>query len=186
MLANDNYLSYIIRQRRTIHSFQNVKVDDSLIAEAVDVARWAPNHKLTEPWRVILIRDNVAAKIVSINTELVRIKRGDRTAEIKQERWSKVPNWMAITSAIGDSEMRTKENYAATCCFVQNMTLYLWSKDVGVKWSSGPVISSPEVMELLEVNPATEDLIGIFWYGKAAEVKPSSRKRSTEIISSVG
>ena len=185
MLSNDNYLSYIIRQRRTIHQFTPEKIDQSIVAEAVDVARWAPNHKLTEPWRVIIIGDEAARKIVDINTELVRIKRGDTSAEYKRQRWSEVPNWLAITSLISEDELRTKEDYAATCCFAQNLTLYLWSKNIGVKWSSGPVIRSAEVYELLDVDEEKEDLIGIFWYGHPADVKPSTRRKSVELISSV-
>ena len=39
----------LIRSRRTIHDFREEPAPSDLARKALDLARWAPNHHLTEP-----------------------------------------------------------------------------------------------------------------------------------------
>ena len=43
----------LIRHRRSVFpkDYTGEKVDDSIVLEILENANWAPNHKLTEPWR---------------------------------------------------------------------------------------------------------------------------------------
>ena len=41
----------LVRARRTIHDFRKESAPPALVRKALDLARWAPNHHLTEPWR---------------------------------------------------------------------------------------------------------------------------------------
>ena len=182
MRPDENYLSYIISDRRTIHSFTAEVVDPSIVSAAVNCARWAPNHKMTEPWRVIMVGPQTASKIVDLNTRLVSEKRGGKSAASKRARWAAVPNWLAITSAKSADAVRTKEDYAATCCFIQNLSLYLWSKRIGVKWTTGAVTRYNDVYELLDVDPEKEDVVGLLWYGYPSEVQRTAKRQSAEQI----
>ena len=184
MTPDENYLSYIIRSRRTTHTFSPEKIPEEIVVSAVDCARWAPNHKLTEPWRVILLGEETAASVVELNTRLVREKRGDRSAEIKKERWGSVPNWMAVLSKRSEDPVRTREDYAATCCFIHNLSLYLWSKGIGVKWTTGPVARYDDIYELLRVDPVDVKLVALLWYGYPEDEKQSHRQLSAEDIMS--
>ena len=50
-MTNDlKNIASTIRSRRTVKQFTNKNVDSDLILKAIDLARWAPNHHLTEPW----------------------------------------------------------------------------------------------------------------------------------------
>lgn len=44
-------LEEALRTRRTHKAYGDEPVDADTIAELVELARWAPNHHLTEPWR---------------------------------------------------------------------------------------------------------------------------------------
>jgi nitroreductase len=44
-------LEQAIRTRRTIKVFGDEPVDPGVLAELVELATWAPNHHLTNPWR---------------------------------------------------------------------------------------------------------------------------------------
>ena len=44
-----------IRTRRTHKAFRPESVDRSQLEEILDLARWAPNHNLTNPWRFRVI-----------------------------------------------------------------------------------------------------------------------------------
>ena len=44
-----------IRSRRSIDLFEPDPPGTERLLEAIDLARWAPNHRLTEPWRFIVL-----------------------------------------------------------------------------------------------------------------------------------
>jgi nitroreductase len=44
-------LEQAIRTRRTVKVFGDEPVDPAVMAELIELATWAPNHHLTNPWR---------------------------------------------------------------------------------------------------------------------------------------
>ena len=52
--------------RRTAYSFTDEAIDDDVVARALDAMRWAPNHKLTQPWRVILVGPQTRGAIAAV------------------------------------------------------------------------------------------------------------------------
>jgi nitroreductase len=44
-----------IKNRRTIHEFRSDPIAEQTLWQILDAARWAPNHRLTEPWRLTII-----------------------------------------------------------------------------------------------------------------------------------
>lgn len=173
-------INQVISERRTIHQFIHGNLPDkSLILNALECACWAPNHHLTQPWHFYLLGPETSDAIVQLNTELVKKKKGETAARIKSERWSKMPGWLVLTCNKSDNEIRMREDYAACCCAAQNMMLYLWQEGVGVKWTTGDVIMENQFYELIRVNPDTEFVVGLFWYGYA-EVIPSISRNPFE------
>ena len=74
------------------------------------------------------------------------------------------------------------EDYAACCCAAQNLMLYLWSLDIGVKWSTGGVIKHPDFSQIVGMDPQQETPVGLFWYGYAQDVPVTVRKHGEEKI----
>lgn len=172
----------IIRTRRTINFFGPGLPPEDLILEAIDLARWAPNHNLTEPWRFYLLSENTKSTIVELNADLVARDKGARAADLKRKRWSEIPGWLVVTSLKSSNELRTREDYAATCCAVYAMCLHLWSRGVGTKWTTGAVTRDPRFYEAIWTDPVVEQVVGLIWYGYAAEVPVSTRKPVSEIV----
>ena len=168
-------LADLLRGRRTIHLFEKTPVSRSLILEAIDVARWAPNHKLTEPWRFYLVGPDTATKIAHLNSEIATKKRGEKIGQAKLKRWLSMPNWLVVTCSKSDDNIREREDFAACCCAVQNMSIFLWNQGVGMKWASGSVTRDPRIFELLDIDPAREFIVGLFWYGYPAEIPTTDR-----------
>lgn len=175
-------LTDLLRTRRTIHEFNDRLPDASLIRAAVEHARWAPNHYRTEPWRFYLIERGVGLKIAMLNAELVRAKSGEDAAQKKLQRWCAMPGWLAVTCAKNADDAREREDYAACCCAVQNLMLYLWAYGVGMKWGTGKVTRDIRFLELLGADPAQEFVVGLFWYGYPAEVPAQARRPVEEIL----
>lgn len=172
----------VIRQRRTIHLFRTDVPPRELVLEAIDLARWAPNHRVTEPWRFHLLGPETAAQIVDLNAQLVAAKSGAEAGTKKRQQWSEVPGWMIVTSSRSSDSMLETEDYAATCCAIQNLTLFLWSRGVGVKWTTGNVTRHSEFFRILNINPDERRVVGMLWYGYPAEIPDQTRKPVTEIV----
>lgn len=172
----------VIRDRRTINFFKPDLPPRELVLEGIEAARWAPNHHLTEPWRFYLLSDPVKAQIVELNGRLVAEAKGEAAGRAKRERWQGIPGWLAVTCARSSDELRQREDYAACCCAVQNLALYLWSRGVGLKWTTGAVTRTDEFYDLIWVDPAVETVVGLFWYGYPDEVPVSVRRPVAEIL----
>lgn len=172
----------IIRDRRTINFFKPEIPPRNALLEGIEAARWAPNHHLTEPWRFYLLSEHIKQQIVDLNARMVAEDRGEQAGREKRERWSRIPGWLAVTCIRSRDELRQKEDYAACCCAVQNLALYLWSRGIGMKWTTGPVTRSDEFYDLIWVDPVVEEVVGLFWYGYPDEVPVSVRKPVPEIL----
>lgn len=173
----------LIRDRRTIHSFRPDPIPDSLIETAIDLARWAPNHRHTEPWRFHLIGEQTRTRIVELNAELVEAKKGPEAAAAKRLRWSEVPGWLCVTCVESEDPIQRDEDYAACCCAIQNVALYLWSAGVGFKWTTGPVTRDRRLCSLLGFQPAEQRVVGLCWYGYPLLTPDQKRRDLGEVTS---
>ena len=71
-----------IRSRRTVKQFTNKNVDSDLILKAIDLARWAPNHHLTEPWHFYILNDSIIKKCIELIRVIVTEKKGEEIGRI--------------------------------------------------------------------------------------------------------
>ena len=74
--VSESPLAELIRGRRTINLFQPEPPPLATLLQAIELARWAPNHKHTEPWTFHLIGPQTAEKIVDLNAQLVAQAKG--------------------------------------------------------------------------------------------------------------
>ncbi len=171
----------LIRTRRTIHSFKPEQPAAELIEQAIELARWAPNHRLTEPWRFHVLGPQTIAAIVELNAQITAAKGGAEAANKKRQQWASVPSWVLVTCARNVDEILHHEDYAACCCAIQNFTIGLWSAGVGVKWTTGKVTRDPEFLKIVGVNPDERMVVGMLWLGYPQEIPLQARKSVDEI-----
>jgi nitroreductase len=169
-------LAAVLRARRSIDLFEPRVVDAGLLLEAIDLARWAPNHRLTEPWRFYLLGEETVAALIDLAAELDAAVKGERAGAARRLRLQAVPGFFVLTSQRSDDALLDRENYAACCCAVQNLLLYLWERGVGVKWTTGGTTRHARFYELLGIDATKEVVVGWFWYG-VPKVVPSQKRR---------
>ncbi|WP_437205014.1 nitroreductase family protein [Planctomicrobium sp. SH664] len=174
-------LAQLMRTRRTINDFKPDVPPRELVLQAIEVARWAPNHKMTEPWRFHLLGPETAHTVVELNTTLIAEKSGIEVAVKKRDRWAHVPGWLAVSVLRAADPVRETENYAAVSCAIQNLSLFLWSQGIGSKWSTGPVTRHPDFYRLLGIDPAQEQVAGLIWYGYPSFIPEMRRQSVSEI-----
>ena len=172
-----------VRTRRTIHVFEPKPVPSrEEVLSAIDLARWAPNHFVTEPWRFYLLGRTTAEAVAQLNASIVTQERGESAGRAKLERWLEIPGWLVVTCVRSDDEVRQQEDYAACCCAVQNLQLVLWSRGIGTKWTTGSVTQSKRFFEIIGFDREREKLVSMLWYGFPKDVPSTARKPVKEIL----
>ncbi|MGR8920774.1 MAG: nitroreductase family protein [Gammaproteobacteria bacterium] len=178
-------LNQLLRERRTVHDFTDAPVPAGALEAALEVARWAPNHHRTEPWRVYALGPRAQREIALLNADRVRAARGDRAAEVKLKRWLAMPGWFVMNVVRSDDPLRAQEDYAACCCAAQNLMLSLWGAGLGSKWTTGAVVRTPEFSDIVGFDPAAEDVVGLFWFGWPAAVGEQRRRPVEDFLTYV-
>ena len=172
----------VLRSRRSIDLFAPAAVPLHRLHEAIEVARWAPNHRLTEPWRFYLLGPATTRAVVDLAVEFEAAVKGERAGTARRARLEAVPGMFALTSRRSDDELLDREDYAACCCAAQNLMLYLWRQGIGVKWTTGGITRQPRFYDMLSVDSAKERVVGLFWYGVPKVVPTQKRRPVAEIV----
>jgi nitroreductase len=166
----------VIRARRSINKFKPDTPPLERVRAALELACWAPNHKLTEPWRYFLLGPDTAERVAVLNAEIVSAERGATVANSKLARWRAVPGTLVVTCVVAEDPLRAEEDYAACCCAIQNLQLALWADGIGTKWTTGAVTRDPRFFELLGIARDRYRVVGLIWYGYPDETPAMTRK----------
>lgn len=171
-----------IRGRRTIKLFLQTPVDRQIILDGIEVARWTPNHHLTQPWHFYLL----GAKAMKANVELIHQitaeKQDAAKAEFKAKAAENIPGWLVLTCKKNEDEVLQREDYASCCCAMQNLMLYLAEAGVGSKWATSAIAEDERFYKLLGIDRENEFIVGVLRYGYAKITPTQSRKDPSEII----
>lgn len=179
---NLRILAERIRSRRTTNLFLKQKVSKQLVLDAIELARWAPNHHLTEPWHFYLLGDEMKAASVELTRTIVTERKNAEIGEHKAKTAAAVPGWLLVTCSKTDDELTQREDYASCCCAVQNLLLYLSEAGVASKWSTGPITRDQRFFDLLGIDSAKEFVVSMIWYGYPKILPTQSRKDVGEIV----
>lgn len=172
-----------IRSRRTTKLFLRQKVSRQLVRDAIELARWAPNHHLTEPWHFYMLgAQKISACIELIGTLIREDKNDDELAAFKEQSAKAIPGWLLVTCKKSDDELLQREDYASCCCAIQNLTLYLSEAGVAAKWTTGLITRDKRLFSILDIDDEKEFVVGLIWYGYPKTLPTQSRKDVSAIL----
>lgn len=170
-----------IRSRRTTRLYLKQPVDQKLILDAIEVARWAPNHHLSEPWHFYVLGPEKIAASLDLTRTIVTERKGAEAGEFKARSHAEIPGWMVVTCDRSEDDLREQEDYASCACAIQNLMLYLSEAGVATKWATGPITRDPRYYEVLGINREACFIVGIIWYGYPKVTPEQSRCPVDEI-----
>jgi nitroreductase len=180
-----------IHTRRTIKDFKPDPVPDDVLERALNAGLWAQNHRLTEPWRFIVLgpatqqalaEAGAAAQLRTLAHDTDDTTRAKVQAAARQKVLSK-PLIVAVTYLLSGDSLQRREDYAATCCAIQNIQLAAWAEGLGMQWNTGKQTQQPQTYTLLGIDPADEEIAGFLYFGYPAIVpQPLRRKLLTEVM----
>jgi nitroreductase len=197
---NSNHLLNTIKSRRTCYQFlekSKYPVLFKSIQTCLEAAIYAPNHKLTQPWLFWLVSEPLQAKLAHIYADNRALKNTQTVLENKKlvyqkfykkafDKFMAIPSVVLVGQHLSNNKVTCKEDYAACACAIQNFQLMAWSLEIGVQWSTGPIISDQRTYGLLDIKAQDIDIIGALYLGNINEhylpTKSLKRKPLNEVF----
>ena len=124
-------LTEAIRTRRTHKAFKPKPVDRAVLDELFELARWAPNHNLTNPWRFRVVGPRA----------LERLKQaaGPEAAG----KLDRAPTLVVCSCALEGDEIRDEEDLHATACAAYIVLLAAHGRGLAGYWRTPAVMRTP-------------------------------------------
>src|SRR3954452_16178747 len=141
-----------IRTRRTHKAYRPEPVDRETLEEILDLARWAPNHNLTNPWRFRVIGPQAL--------ERLKEAAGPESAS----KLDRAPTLVVCSCALTGDQIQDEEDLLATACGAYIVLLAAHGRGLASYWRTPEVLRTPEGHAALAV-PDDERLIGLLHLG---------------------
>ena len=182
---SDTSVYEAVYNRRMAWRYKDEPVSRETIQRMLDAAVWAPNHRLTEPWRFFVMdKDSKTREKVAEITHEFSIGRGDapeRAAIVTSKVTA--PPWVVFAYSVpGRHDEETEENYASTVCACYIMSLVGQAEGLTVTWETGGPTRPTNLAETLGADPDWK-LVSLLCIGAPDESVGSKRTPAGEFTS---
>jgi nitroreductase len=148
-----------IRTRRTHKAFGPGKVPPEVLEQLFELATWAPNHHLTNPWRFRVLGDRTRAELMAL-AESVKVG-----AAVKLAR---APTLVAVTAHLAGEHEADREDLLASAVAAYIVLLGAHARGLAAYWRTVPLLDDPRARELLEMADR-EAPIGLLYLGEPVQ-----------------
>jgi nitroreductase len=145
-----------IRTRRTHKAYVPEPVDRRELEELLELARWAPNHNLTNPWRFRVLGPEA----------LDRLKQAaGPEAAAKLDR---APTLLVCSCALGGDPIQDEEDLHAAACAAYIVLLAAHGRGLAGYWRTPEVLRTAEGRAAVGL-PDGERFVGLLHLGKPVQ-----------------
>ncbi len=156
-------LETAIRTRRTHKAYRPEPVPRATLEELFELARWAPNHHLTSPWRFRVVGPRALQRL--------QAAAGPEAAP-KLER---APTLVVCTALDSPDELTAAEDLHAAACAAYILLLAAHGRGLAAYWRTPAVLRSPGGREALAIDE-DERFVGLLYLGyPIQEQRPPER-----------
>jgi nitroreductase len=161
-----------IRARRTHKQYGPKPVDDVTVRELVDLARSAPNHKVTNPWRFRVLGPETRRRIEELagEKEAVKLRRA--------------PTLLLATALPSDDPVLAHEDVLATACAVYAILLGATARGLASYWRTPACFREPGIREVAGLAPG-EQVVALVHLGPPVSEPPPKERAPVEDVLSV-
>jgi nitroreductase len=168
----------VIESRRTnLRIDPDRTIDPALITELCRLATWAPNHRLTEPWRFAVLTGDARGEL-GLRTAEYQAERGDTNpARINKTRgkYLRAPISLVVGCVFDENPEVHREDRDAVAAAVQNILLGATAMGLASYWGSGLVTESPRVKSLCGLAIKDEVLAVLYLGWPTSEIASPGR-----------
>jgi nitroreductase len=151
-------LETAIRSRRTHKAFGPEPLSRAQVEELLELARWAPNHNLTAPWRFRVVGPAALARL--------KQAAGPEGAA-KLER---APTLIVVSCALGGDPLQDEEDLHTTAVAAYIVLLAAHGRGLAGYWRTPGVLRGEEGLRAVGL-PAEERFVGLLHLGPPRQQK---------------
>jgi nitroreductase len=153
-----------IRTRRTHKAYDARPVTREVVEELLGLARWAPNHHLTEPWRFRVLGPETLERLIAAgpSNEAAKLRRAPTLV-------------VASAKQTGDAHA-DREDVLATACAVYAVLLGAHARGLASYWRTPKVLETPEGRAAVGL-PDDEEFVALVHLGGPATSPPAKERR---------
>jgi len=145
-------LEAAIRTRRTHKAYRPEPVSRELLDELFELARWAPNHHLTVPWRFRVIGPRAL--------ERLKLAAGPEAAP----KLDRAPTLIACSAALTGDRLTDEEDLHATACAAYIVLLAAHGRGLAGYWRTPAVLREESGRQALGIGPE-ERFVALLYLG---------------------
>jgi nitroreductase len=124
-------LEAAIRARRTHKVYGAEPIDRDTLEELLELARWAPNHHLTNPWRFRVVGPEARRRLK---------EAAGNEAAAKLDR---APTLVVVSAALTGDPVADEEDVCATACAAYIVLLAAEARGLASYWRTPEVLRTP-------------------------------------------
>jgi nitroreductase len=163
-----------IRTRRTHKAFSSRELDASVLDELFELATWAPNHHLTNPWRFRVLGPNARERLM----ELAESEKPG--AAVKLQR---APTLIAVSAHLNGDSAEDREDLLATAVAAYLVLLGAHARGLAGYWRTVALLEDERARAILAL-PAQETPVGLLYLGEPVqEQRVPERAPISELVS---
>ena len=163
-------LEEAIRTRRTHKAYGRKPVDRATLDELLELARWAPNHNLTNPWRFRVLGPEALARL--------KHAAGPEGAA----KLDRAPTLVLVTARQTGDRVQDEEDLCATAVAAYIVLLAAHGRGLAGYWRTPGVLRTPEGRAALGVED-DERVVALIHLGSPRqEREPPERAGPEEVV----
>ena len=159
----------MIRARRTHKQYGSAPVDDETVRELVDLARYAPNHKLTQPWRFRALGPQIRSRIEKL------------AGEKEATKLRRAPTLVLATAVLSGDPHVDEEDLHATACAVYAVLLGATHRGLASYWRTPLCFTGDAVREVLGLQ-GNERVVALIHLGPAVSEPPPKERLALDDV----
>jgi nitroreductase len=156
-------LAQLAEARRTHKAFGPEQLPRDVLLELLGVARLAPTHHLTQPWRFRVLGPGTLAEL--------KRAAGDKEAA----KLDRAPTLVVATARLTGDLVTDEEDVCAAAAAIMLVLLAAAEREIATYWRTPQVLRTTQGREAVRIPPG-ERFLGLLHFGTAAR-EPAARER---------
>jgi nitroreductase len=171
-----------IRSRRTVKAFEPEPVDRNTLDELLEIARWAPNHHLTNPWRFRVLGPESLAQLKQVAAQLAAADAPagadpDKIGEAAAAKLDRAPTLVVCSVVQSGEPVQDEEDRYAAACAAYVVLLAAHARGLAGYWRT-PAVLRAETGRRAVGLPDEEHFIGLLHLGRARQTTEAPERQA--------
>jgi nitroreductase len=162
-----------IRSRRTVKAFDRRPVERETLEALLELARWAPNHNLTNPWRFRVLGEQSLARLKGVAGRLAADDAPpgadrDECARVAEAKLDRAPTLVVCSVRQTGAAIQDEEDLHAAGVAAYIVLLGAHARGLAGYWRTPAVLRTDAGRAAVGLDP-DERFVGLLYLGHAVQ-----------------